>query len=153
MAKGYKETLLSLVQEGLLDKHIGPFKGLMTFMITHSSEETVKRMVGHDPDFHEKVDNAFRVYREELRKEAVNKRFWQLERNTGYSMSWLRRLNKELEAVGLDLTHRKVVKYVMDNNHLYPTWDDVKAGIITSLNNGAASKRSVRAYEQHLTTT
>lgn len=85
---------------------------------------------------------------EEVRKRAVAKRHRQIHSNTGFSNSWLRRLNQELEKLGKDLTNRKLVKFIMDNCNLYPTWDDVVEGIKFYINADESCKEALRKYRK-----
>jgi len=85
---------------------------------------------------------------EEARKRAVAKRHRQIHSNSGFSNSWLRRLNQELEKLGKDLTNRKLVKFIMDNCKLYPTWDDIVEGIKFYINADESCKEAMRKYRK-----
>lgn len=74
------------------------------------------------------VDVSLADFTMDQRKErnsAINAVFFHCEQNTHVSMSWLRRLGHELEKFDLDLSFRKLVLQIIEDQRGMATWDEV----------------------------
>lgn len=81
------------------------------------------------------VDVSLADFTMDQRKElnnAVNAVFFHCHENTGVSMSWLRRLAHELDKFDLNMSFRKLVLRIIEDQRGMQTWDEV-IGVIRPL--------------------